>query len=579
MSSVLAQALDAAGPQARLADCERSLRLFLRALWGRPVELKPLVALPGGPAVRRASFDETALRLPATWRGVPPGQGAALYRAVAAHASAHAEFGGPRFEVGTLKPIQVALVSLVEDARVEQLALARFPGLGRLWRGFHDARPGGAQTATGLMARLARALVDTAYVDDDAWVNKGRELFLAAREQWSDPGISRRIGGALGNDLGQMRVQFNFRTHVVEPAYRDDNTGLWHLPENQEPPTEDAEAMPEGARPPEEHSAQSDEQSQAAARPEEVAPGAQGEPEAASGPRLYPEWDYLIGQLRPDWCTLYDQQASAGDPRAVEAILERNHHLLQRIEAQVRRVRVERLVRLRRRLDGDTLDLDACINAAVDLRLGLAPDPRVHKLLARDRRDLSVLVLLDLSRSTNDPVPGTGTTILGLAREATALLAEAMMRMGDAFAIHGFWSNTRRQVDYFRVKDFGHAYGDLARGRLSGLQGDFSTRMGCALRHAGALLRLRQTHGRLILLITDGAPSDIDAHDPRYLTADARHAVMELRRRGIQVHCMSLDPQADDYVSRVFGKGHYTVLDRLARLPEKLPLLYLRLAG
>src|SRR3546814_20068845 len=101
------------------------------------------------------------------------------------------------------------------------------PGLRRLWLPFHVAEPGGAQTAPILMARLARAMIDPDYRDDDAWVRKGRAAFLDHRERWDDPAMSRSIGGLLGNDLGQMRVQFNPPTYVVEPAYRDANLGLW----------------------------------------------------------------------------------------------------------------------------------------------------------------------------------------------------------------------------------------------------------------------------------------------------------------------------------------------------------------
>jgi nitric oxide reductase NorD protein len=116
---------------------------------------------------------------------------------------------------------------LVEDARVEQLAIGRFPGLRRFWLPFHLAEASGVVTAPALMARLSRALLDPSYFDPHGWVNKGRDLFFAERVRWTDPAISRSIGGLLGNDLGQMRVQFNPRTYVVEPAYRDDHQGLW----------------------------------------------------------------------------------------------------------------------------------------------------------------------------------------------------------------------------------------------------------------------------------------------------------------------------------------------------------------
>jgi nitric oxide reductase activation protein len=234
-------------------------------------------------------------------------------------------------------------------------------------------------------------------------------------------------------------------------------------------------------------------------------------------------------------------------------------------------------MRLRRRLDGDRLDLDACIGAIVDTRAGLPPDPRVHASLGRRQRDLSVLVLLDLSQSTNDFVPSAGTTVIELAREATAVLADAMERIGDSFAIHGFSSNGRHDVGYFRFKDFDAPYGVLARSRLAGMSSGLSTRMGTALRHAGRQLDARRAHRKLILLITDGEPSDIDVHDPQYLLLDAKKVVEENGRRGIYTYCLSLDAKADRYVSRIFGPRNWTVVDHLRRLPEKLPLLYMRL--
>ena len=109
------------------------------------------------------------------------------------------------------------------------------------------------------------------------------------------------------------------------------------------------------------------------------------------------------------------------------------------------------------------------------------------------------------------------------------------------------------------------------------MRGRLSTRMGAALRHAGGFLRERKAHQKLILLITDGEPSDIDVHDARYLVLDAKKAVETNSRHGMHTFCMSLDPKADAYVARIFGARNYIVLDDIRRLPEKLPLLYLRL--
>jgi len=487
--------------------------------------------------------------------------------------------------VGELKPVQVALVSLIEDARVESLSMGIFPGLRKLWAPFHVARPGGAITAMSLFARLSRALIDEEYEDDDPWICKARRMFFEQRNYWDDQSISRTMGSLLGNDLGQMRVQFNFRTYVVEPAYRDDNMGVWDFGDPAQP-DENEELAYQGAKLSGGDEGRERDHAENGAPPdgEEERVKLAGKQqqkevpeEPLSPPLRYDEWDYLIGRERPAWCTLLERPAAEGDPRRIDDLLERNHELVNRLKYMVRAVQVHRPVRLRKKIEGDRLDLDACINASTEIRQGVPPDPRVYALVGRQQRDLSVLVLLDLSQSTNDIVSKAGTTVLELAREATALLANAMEQIGDSFAIHGFSSDGRHDVGYYRFKNFDSPYGELAKARLAGMTGKLSTRMGTALRHAGRYLHERHAHKKLVLLITDGEPSDIDVHDPQYLVFDAKKAVEENHRRGIYTYCMSLDPNADAYVSRIFGTRNWTVVDHIQRLPEKLPFLYVRL--
>jgi nitric oxide reductase activation protein len=380
-------------------------------------------------------------------------------------------------------------------------------------------------------------------------------------------------------------VQFNFKTYVVEPAYRDDNLGLWDFGDGgpQGPDEDDmvmqAARLSEGGSGP-----QQEREGEAAAGEEERVKSAasanrvqEAREEPLSPPMLYGEWDYLIGRERPAWCTLLEKPADAGDAQDVDAILERNRDLVNRVKGLVKAMQVQRPRRLKRRLDGDRLDIEACIDAAIDLRMGIAPDPRVHAALDRQQRDLSVLVLLDLSQSPNDVMDNAGVSVLSLAREATVLLADAMARIGDSFAIHGFSSNGRHDIGYYRFKDFDRPYGVQSKARLAGMRGQLSTRMGAALRHAGEFLRERRAHKKLILLITDGEPSDIDVHDQQYLLHDAKKAVDANNRHGIYTYCMSLDPKADRYVARIFGARNYIVVDHIRRLPEKLPLLYMRL--
>ncbi|MEN9843554.1 MAG: hypothetical protein RLZZ612_1383, partial [Pseudomonadota bacterium] len=217
---------------------------------------------------------------------------------------------------------------------------------------------------------------------------------------------------------------------------------------------------------------------------------------------------------------------------------------------------------------------NAALSSLVDLRMGQQPDPRIMMRSVRKLRDLSVLVLLDLSQSTNDTVAGQDQTVLSLTRQACVLLADAIAKVGDPFAIHGFCSNGRHDVQYWRFKDFHQPYDDIAKARLAGMSGQLSTRMGAALRHATAALKARRSAKKLLLVITDGEPADVDVRDPQYLRHDTKKAVEEATRHGILPYCMSLDPRADPYVSRIFGARRCMVIDKAERLPEKLPLLY-----
>jgi nitric oxide reductase NorD protein len=571
------------GDEVLFPDVERRLKAYMMALWHRN---PPLRALAGGPIDlrRRASFDGGIVRLPDAFRGFSPAEAKRLFLAAVAHIGAHLQFGTVRFPVGNLKPVQVALISLIEDARVEQLAIGRFPGLRRLWLPFHVATAAGAITAASLMARLARALIDPDYVDDNGWVTKGRETFFAAADRWDDPAVSRALGGLLGNDLGQMRAQFNAKTYVVEPAYRDDNQGLWDFGVSSTAPEDETfldsvrleQTDDQIDNPDLEH-----ETPDAGAREDRVDRAALLTPNVDVGIPVarYPEWDYVIGRDRAEWTTIVEYTASEGRAARIDDILERRPELVHRIMTLIRSAKVSRPVRLRRQPEGDRLDLDACVDAAVDRRLSGFSEPKVYAKLERRFRDLSVLVLLDASQSTNDIAPGIGKSILDIEREATALLSHGMAKLGDPFAIHAFCSDTRADVRYYRIKDFGTPYDEAAKRRLAGLTGRFSTRMGAALRHAGRELSGQMSYRRLLLMISDGEPSDVDVADRRYLVEDARRAVLALSHIGIDVFCVGLDAAGDSYLTRIFGRRNVVQVDRIERLPEKLPMLYLRLTG
>jgi nitric oxide reductase NorD protein len=561
------------------AETERQTKAFVTALWGRPPLLR---SFPGGSSQapqRRSGIAGPLIRLPDVYRGVQGNDAYALYRAAAAHAQAHLVFGGPRFPVGQLKPLQTALVTLIEDARVETLAMRALPGLRKQWSPYHVAAPAGVATAPTLLARLARALFDDTYEDNDGFVAKGRAMFEARLPRLEDPAISREVGMLLGNDLGQMRVQFNAKTYVVEPVYRDDGLGLWDFGENAPASGETLDVTVDAARveardDPDPSSQRSDpmqdETQVGRARP--VAPDQRGMVIAK-----YPEWDRAHGVERPDWTTVREVAAQPGDPHLVEDALDRADVLRNRIRRLVRGVRVGRTIRLKRQLDGHDLDVDAMLDAGIALRMRLEPDPRVFRTTTSRHRDLAVLLLLDISESTRDRL-SSGASVLDVEQLAVAVLAEAMSALGDPFGILAFASNGRDDVEMTTVKSFDEPYDRACVGRLAGLSPGLSTRLGTALRHAGELISHARSFRKLVIVLTDGEPSDIDVADPVDLVEDARRAAVGLRARGIDGFGVVLGSGAMNSAIRIFGRGNTMLVPRVEDLPARLSELYFRLA-
>jgi hypothetical protein len=271
---------------------------------------------------------------------------------------------------------------------------------------------------------------------------------------------------------------------------------------------------------------------------------------------------------RPAWCTLLEKPAPRGDPRAIEEILRRNEDTVNRLTSFIKAVQIQRPQRQKKQLEGDRLHIDACIGATLDIRSGRVPDPRVHQRLARNSRDLAVLLLLDLSQSTNDWVPSAQSTVLNLAKEASVLVAHAMDKLGDKFAIHGFDSNGRHDVEYYRFKEFDEPYGEDARARLAGMKGQLSTRMGTALRHAGHFLRNRRSGPQAHPAADRRRTARYRRHDKRYLVLDTKRAVDDQRRHGIATFWHESDRKADEYVARIFETATISCSTSFAGCPR-----------
>ncbi len=573
--------LDRLSGQVTFSTIQARLGAFAAALWGQSVPLREVCGSSGeGRPPRRVAISSGIVLVPDLLKGASNRTAPRLYEAAVAHATAHLALGGPRFEPAGLKPLQIALVGLVEDARIEALAMRRFPGLFHLWAPFHTAEPSALKTAPAILARIARALCDPAFADHDGIVEKARALF-EAEPDLGDPGLSRRIGGLLGNDIGQMRIQFNAKLHVIEPEYRDDNLGLWTLPPPPPDAAQDSVDLPiESARIEREQDRDGD-------RPDPNEPPQQGgagrfrpveDDDRGRVVAHYPEWDRAAALERPDWTTIREVEPRLAAPHGLDEALARDPGLRLRVERLVRAARVGRTTRLRRQPDGLDLDLDAAIDAATDLRLGDIPDPRIHIRKTVRTRDLAVLVLIDVSESTRDRVVAADAPVIEVEKRSVAVLAGAMQALGDVFSLQAFSSNGREEVRFIRVKGFAEPFDDVARSRLAGLAPHLSTRLGAALRHAGAQLRPIAASRRIVMVLTDGAPSDIDVPDPEELVEDARRAVLRLRTDGIDAFGITLDPSGQGAGAAVFGRSNHMPVRRIEDLPERLSELYFRIA-
>jgi nitric oxide reductase NorD protein len=580
-------------------DVQRRLVMYLRALWGRDFLLRPT----SGDFETRAGYqpyiEHYFIHLPDAFDHWTTGTGETipgleLYRASAAHAAAHQVHSRWRPEYEHLDRLEQTVLGLLEDARVERLALREFPGLKNLWRSLLPQIPDSDEGRMGaLLDRCALALLDPDYRDTHPWVVSVRASLNGLWESDTDQAALLPLVQTLSAELRALNLPFNPRTDQLSNPYRDDNRHLWTRPASE------TEFLVLPGQPRQNRRYVTAMEMITALDVEYAGDDAQeiwvlptelfdddgisfnakeGKPPISS-PYHYPEWDYQTQLERPNWATLLEKRPPRGDSGVIDAIVDKHKPLIRKLKFLIEAVQPQGVVRQRKVEDGDDIDLNAGIAAMVDIRMGTQPDPRIGIRTRLQIRDLSVVLLLDLSESTNDPIRDSadGASVLDLTREATALLAEAMTRIGDPFAIHGFDSNGRHDVEYFRFKDFDAPYDETVKGRLAAMSGQLSTRMGTALRHAGLLLSRRPSQKKLILLITDGEPADNDVRDPQYLRLDTRRAVEELQRQGVHCFCLTLDPMADQYVARIFGARNYLILDQVTRLPERLPALYLSL--
>lgn len=283
----------------------------------------------------------------------------------------------------------------------------------------------------------------------------------------------------------------------------------------------------------------------------------------------YPEWDFRADAYREPGATVHLSTAEEGPQAWVDQTLESHRATLNQVRRRFEMLRPQRM-RFRKQLEGDEIDIDAYIAARADFKAGLPLNHALYQTSRIARRDMAITILIDISGSTEARV-SSNKRVIDIEREASLLVSVAMEGMGEPYCILAYSGEGPDGVVVRTVKSFEESYGATVARRIASLEPDQYTRSGTAIRHATSTLMKQPAKHRLLLLLSDGHPNDVDQYEGRYGVEDMRQSVNEAKLQGVSPFCLTIDRQAADYLSKVFGRHQYALLPK----PELLPTVLL----
>ncbi len=330
-----------------------------------------------------------------------------------------------------------------------------------------------------------------------------------------------------------------------------------------------------------------------------------------AGPRsfLYDEWDYIRQSYLPAWCRIFEQQLHGDNFSFIDDVRRRHSALSHQVRRQFGFIKPQSWHRVRRTSDGDELELDAMIEAVIDRRRGHGSDSHLYVRRDRALRDVAAAFLVDMSASTDFPLPDTTVSVaaapgeqqesglylyagpvdfpaasvpkrrvIDVSKDALALMCDALHRLGDSYAIYGFSGDGRENVEFHVVKDFADQLSARTWAALAAMQPRRSTRMGAAIRHALSKLAREPASMKVLIIVSDGYPEDLDygadRTDREYGIQDTARALREAEHAGVTDFCVTIDPAGHDYLRRMCRESRYLVIDDVTALPRELSKIY-----
>jgi nitric oxide reductase NorD protein len=291
-------------------------------------------------------------------------------------------------------------------------------------------------------------------------------------------------------------------------------------------------------------------------------------PKAAGEGIEYPEWDWQAGDYRPMGAIVRKYEPDITTDTWGTTVLVRHGAIVRRLREQFDRLRARR-TRLTQQRDGDELDLTACVRAWVDQRTGHTIDDRLYIAVRPARRGIAITLLIDISGSTDEWIDAR-RRVIDVEKIALLLASEALDALGDDYSILTFSGKGRGNVRMRTIKAFGETNGLDVRRRIGALEPEGYTRAGAAIRHATAQLERQPAAHRLLLMLSDGKPNDVDGYEGLSAVEDTRQAIVEARASGVYPFCLTIDRQGQEYLGRIFGEAGHTVLRNPRQLPTAL---------
>jgi nitric oxide reductase NorD protein len=597
----------------RLEQMHRRLELVLTAAYGRPIVIaanerrgwarKSVFALISN--LTTASIEGDVIRLPEVIEsGGDQRRGADRYRLLAIEQAERLTRGTSNLAPAT-DPLERDLYLLREGASIDAQIARTFPGLARVLneeRATALARRPNVKRLTAAERDVEQLLRDALNEAPDsaniasrtpeeslAWAHETAERIRRSGARYRGLPLTDAWGAIPRNPNadGGNAIEVNqlMPPRKVEPGSKgarnedeesesddgnDDGQAAKKRPK-KEGKEYDSDVSTEEDTTPAPEAPPSDSPSDVASLVD--APGQPHDPSALSTAKLpppiyYDEWNSDRATYVHNGAAVRIYEAIGADPTWLQQEMRDHAATVRQIKHQFERLRARRAL-LPRQQRGDALDLAACVDATIDRRLGNSPDDRLYVDARPARRGLAISLLIDASGSTDQRVTESWR-IIDIEKIALVLATQALDALGDLYAIYAFAGRHASNVKLTVVKDFNEANGETITRRIAALNSGGFTRLGAAVRHATRQLARQSAGHRLLLLLSDGRPNDLDAYQGPYGVEDSRQAILEARASGVFPYCLTIDQAAAEYLPRIFGKAGHTVLQRPEQLPRAL---------